>query len=846
MPYRPLLLLSLLLSFLGLTPLPLLAQALPTIEAKTKGLTRQEGYFPIYWDQDSGKVWLEIPHLKEDFLYVVSLPAGLGSNDIGLDRGQLGGQRVVRFEQAGPKVLLIQANLRYRATTTNPAEAQAIRDAFAESVLWGFTAQAQTGERILVDATEFLVRDAHGIIPRLKQAKQGTYKLEASRSAPFPEMLKAFPQNTELEARLTFTSDEPGNYVREAAADATSFSVRVRHSLVKLPPPGFTPRVFDPRAGYFDLSYVDFGVPIGVPKERHFITRHRLIKKNPTAAISDVVKPIVYYLDPGTPEPVRTALLEGARWWADAFLAAGFKDAFRVEMLPAGADPQDVRYNTIQWVSRATRGWSYGSSVTDPRTGEIIKGHVTLGSLRVRQDYLIAEGLLAPYTSPARSAQQDPMLALSLARTRQLSAHEVGHTLGLAHNFAASLNNRASVMDYPSPYVTLGPEGRPSLKDAYAQGIGAWDKIAIRYGYTQFPPEVDEKAGLDSILAEAQRQGLRYITDADSRPQGAANPYGHLWDNGADVVASLQREMAVRQAALARFGPAVIRQGEPLAVLEEVLVPLYLGHRYQVENTAKLLGGLDYSYALRGVNQQATRPVAATTQRKALEELLATVTPAALRLPRSARTLIPPRPPGYPRHRELFDGYTGLTFDAYAPAQTAAGMVFSAIAQPQRAARLVYQTDLDRTLPGLPQVLDRVTARVWQAPIPADAYDASLQRVSQQAWMNALFDLASYRQNAPAVRALVYAHLHSLDDWLAHHPGKDRTTQAHRTLAHEDLDRFLARDYTTAKGDFEPTTPPGAPIGETLASHAEDWLQRRYRREVLLEHLAAQDEVCGY
>ena len=543
---------------------------------------------------------------------------------------------------------------------------------------------------MLVDATDFVVRDAHGVVRRLKATDQGTFQLDEERSAPYPPMLKAFPRNTEMEARLTFTTDEPGRFVQDVAADPYAPTVRVRHSFVQLPEPGFEPRAFHPGAGYYPVTYEDYAVPIGEPLTQRFIARHRLEKRDPSAAVSEPVEPIVYYLDPGTPEPVRGALLDGARWWNEAFEAAGFRDAYRVEVLPDSADPMDVRYNTIQWVHRATRGWSYGASVQDPRTGEIIKGHVTLGSLRVRQDYLLAEGLLSPYGGENAGGfpeGDDPLLAMALARIRQLSAHEVGHTLGLAHNFAASTNDRASVMDYPAPFATLTDSGTVSLEEAYDDRIGAWDEVAIRYGYAQFSEGADVQDSLRQILTDAADRGLYYVTDQDARPAGAAHPLANLWDNGEDVTEALEHELAVRRAALERFGLTSIRSGRPVAQLEDVLVPLYLRHRYQVEATVKAVGGVLYGYAMRGEAQALPEPIPAPAQLAALDGLLQAVTPEALRLPQNLRTLIPPRPPGYDAEREtreLFAGHTGLTFDPYAPAQIAAYVVLKR-ARPARA-----------------------------------------------------------------------------------------------------------------------------------------------------------------
>lgn len=782
---------------------------LPSIDAKTAGLEARGGFVPVWWDADEGKIWLSVP-LDTDLLYSVALAAGLGSNDVGLDRGQLGGERVVRFERVGRRVLLVQPNLRFRADTDNAAERTAVADAFAPSVVWGFDVAAASGERVLIDATDFVVRDAHGVADQLRQTGQGTFALDKSRSAPVPAMLKAFPQNTELEARLTFASSQPGRYVRDVAADPQAVTVRVRHSFVQLPGDGYVPRAFAPASGYFPYSYADYAVPIGEDVVQRVVTRHRLACAAPPDAsgMCDPVEPIVYYLDPGTPEPVRSALLDGARWWAEAFEAAGWRDAYRVEVMPDSLDPLDVRVNVIQWVHRATRGWSYGASVIDPRTGEILKGHVSLGSLRVRQDYLIAEGLLAPYRQPNAAGfapEDDPMLALALARLRQLSAHEVGHTIGLAHNFAGSTQGRTSVMDYPAPLATL-VDGAVDVSDAYGVGMGAWDVQAVRYGYVRD----DAEAG--RVLAENRARGLRYITDADARPTGAASPTGALWDNGAEAVQALRDEMAVRRAALDRFTDDVIREGRPLATMEEVLVPLYLRHRYQVEATAHLVAGLHYAYTDRG--DAPPRPVDGPTQRAAIAALLETVDAYNLVLPSTAIGYIPPRPPGYPAHRELFSRRTGVTFDPIAPAETAAALTFSYLLDPARAARLAYQ---HMRLGGLPDFDELLSTADDVLCIPASGGErVEIDRATCGVWVDALITLAADPEAAPVVRAQTEAYLARLGERLTRldqHGGSDLDAINGRWLAGE-IRRYLDREYEPETRPEALDVPPGSPIGQ--------------------------------
>jgi Met-zincin/Domain of unknown function (DUF5117) len=794
--------------------------ASPQIENRTASMQHMRGFLPLHWDGKKGRLYLEIPHLNVDILYFNSLPYGVGSNDLGLDRGQISEPRIVRFVAVGAKILLIQPNQFFRSSAADPAERLAVRQSFPESVLAGFSVEAQDPDgAVLVDATDFFMRDAHEVLSALTQAKQGSYKLDDKRSAIVFEGTRALPKNTEVEALLTFTSEAPehGSYVADVAPDPHALSVHEHHSFLELPGPGYTPRGFDPRAGYFDLTYRDYAAPLGSPLEQRFIVRHRLVKKDPSCTNACVsLAPIQYFVDRGAPEPIRAALLEGARWWDQAFQAAGWAPGtFRVDILPEGADPMDARYNIIQWVHRFTRGWSYGPSIFDPRTGEIIKGNVTLGSLRSRQDYLIATALLSPYvTGKAMTPEQDPMLAMALARTRQLAAHETGHTLGLAHNFAASSfahtpQESVSVMDYPHPWIVLNGAGTPDLSQAYAANIGVWDKVAIDFGYRQFSSGSDEHAGLEAILAGAAKSGLYFISDEDSRPLGSAHPHAHLWDNGPDAADELTRIMKIRAVALARFGENAIPMGAPLAQLQDTLAPLYLMHRYQAEAATKEIGGLDYRFQLRGDGQMNSAIVDAAEQRKALRAVLGTLSPEALTLPETLLKVLPPRPAGVERTRESLASATGLTFDPIAAAESAADLTLAALLDPQRAARLVEYSARAGANPALGEVIDAVLAVNRPAHRPAGAAQGLYAEVQAAVYLRsveALLRLAAYPKNSNMVRAIVLGKL----DQVKQQSDPNSVVEAYAIYR---IDQFLE---DPAKFQTAPpvTAPPGMPIGE--------------------------------
>ncbi|WDF76474.1 zinc-dependent metalloprotease [Mucilaginibacter sp. KACC 22773] len=786
------------------------AQQTDEIGAKTKGFTKYTGYFNFYWDEKTGKIFLEIDKFDQEFLYVNSMPAGVGSNDLGLDRGQIGGSRIVKFIKSGPKVLLMQPNYSYRAISNNAEERKSVEEAFAQSAIWGTTVVAQDGNRVLVDFTPFLLRDSHKIADRLNDANQGNFGFDDSRSAVYLPNTKSFPDNSEFEATITLAGKGKGYEISSVTPDANAVTVRMHQSFIKLPDDGYKKRNFDPRSGFYDVDYMDYATPIDEPIMKRMLTRHRLEKKDPTAAISEPVKPIIYYVDRGAPELVRNALIEGAGWWNQAFEAAGYKNAFQVKLLPEDADPMDIRYNIIQWIHRSTRGWSYGASIDDPRTGEIIKGQVSLGSLRDRQDFLIAEGLVQPYEDGKPTS--DKMMKMALARLRQLAAHEVGHTLGLQHNFTASVNGRASVMDYPPPVISLNADGTIDLSKAYRTEIGEYDKRAILYGYQDFAKGTNEDEALKGIITETIKQGFLFISDDDARPAGSAHPQAHLWDSGTNAADELNRLMVLRKHVLDNFSEKAIRQDAPMATLEEVLVPMYLIHRFQAEAASKMLGGLYYTFALKNDGQTITKFVPPAEQWKAFNALMGTISPDALALPEKLIEKIPPRPIGYPRTRETFKSHTGLTFDPMAAAESAAAATLSFMLQPERAARLVEYQSRDNAQPGLLPVLNKLVAQTWKAPQPA-GYKGELQRLVNNLALRQILTLAATTSAPESVRGIALLQIDDLKKWMK----TAALTATGSNKANLLFGLSQINEFEKNPDKFQPTPvlnmPDGSPIG---------------------------------
>lgn len=767
---------------------------------KIKLMKAQKGFFDFYIDESTDKIYLEVKKLNEEFLYTYSLAQGVGNNDLGLDRGQLGNEQVVYFEKQGNRLFLIQPNTRYRANTANALEKLSVQQAFAKSVLFGFKIENYADGVYLIDITDFLMQDAHGVLKRLAQAKQGTFSLDKSRSSLALERTKSFPKNTEFEARLTFAGNGTGAEIRSVAPNADFVSVVEHHSFIELPDAKYTPRPFDPRAGTNAIVFQDYASPLHEVIEKKWITRHRLAKKDPTAQVSEAVNPIIYYLDNGTPEPIRSALMEGGRWWNQAFEAIGYKDAFQVKLLPEDADPMDVRYHVIQWVHRSTRGWSYGASIADPRTGEIMKGHVSLGSLRIRQDFLIAQALAnAPFSLDGSA--NEPMRAMALARIRQLAAHEIGHTLGFAHNYAASARANSSVMDYPHPQISLKGD-QIDYTHAYDTKIGDWDKVSVDYAYGDHPTT----QSLNQVIDNAYAKGLRFITDADARNPGGAHIYAHLWDNGKTVVDELTSLLAVRKKAIQQFSAKNIRPNETYSHLEDVFVPLYFLHRYQTEAVSKIIGGFEYNYAVRGGNELIIANAPFGLQKEAMQAIAQTLDARTLAIPKDKLALFPPRAFLEDRTRESFKGKTGITFDALGAVEAAADFTLDFLLHPDRLSRLSQNKAVDPKQFGLGDLLGTLVQETIRKSHPDSYLQASQETINFKVISSLLNVL-----NAPTISPLAAAEIHA-------------SVQGIRTTYHKKIGEPFAEYVVKTIDAFKanpadwkpmqtPVIPDGAPIG---------------------------------
>ncbi len=783
-----------------------------------KDFVRKDGFLTLFADEKGGKVFAVFPPADEDgvslrAIHAAGLTSGLGSNPVGLDRGLFDGGSLIAFRRIGDRIIAEQENWTYRATTENPLEQKAVRESFARSFLWSgeVSATGPNGES-LVDISSFLTLDSLGVVAALKDhPKGGSFSVAADRTFPDAANALAFPDNVEFDAYVTLVSDKPGDEVRATAADGRAITMVQHHSLVRLPDDGYTPRAFDVRSGAIDVPFYDFSAPLAAHIQQSVARRFRLEKQHPNAATSPAKEPIVFYVDAGAPPQIRDALIEGASWWAQAFEAAGFEDAYRVEPLPEGAHPRDIRYNIISWTHRQTRGWSYGGGVSDPRTGEMIKGSVILGSQRVRQDRMIFEGLAGAQNS-GKGGADDPV-EIALSRIRQLAAHEVGHALGFAHNFAASTNDRGSVMDYPAPLVTVGADGALDLSEAYDTDIGEWDKLAATWLYAEFAPDTDEAAALNKILADGYASGLRFVADSEGRSVGTGNPYGSVWDNGGDPVQSLRDVMAVRAVALSNFGEQSIAQGAPMAKLREVIVPIYLYHRYQAVAAAKLVGGYNFTYKTKGDALSKGSVVADEKQRDALAALLETLDPSALVLPDPVLDQMTPQMGAFNGNNggEVFETDTHPMFDLVSAADSAASITIDALLHPARAARLEEQHRRNSSALGFGDVLNAIDAQVFAA---TEVGEQPIANVMQDRFVSDLIELSLSENAAASVRAQSEAKLRAIANRLGPSLFNSANAREHNSWLRDRIETHLDRPaVAVAASSPDAEIPPGSPIG---------------------------------
>ncbi len=789
------------LLFSAMMVTPTLAKTTSFSEA-TAGYELRAGFVDLYVHKQSNKVLASLPKASSDrmmlrAIYTARLTAGLGSNPVGLDRGWGDDGQIIIFKRFGDKVIIEAENTRYRASSANLLEQRAVRESFAPSFIASLTIAAERPDgSVLVDITEFLTRDALGLVQHLKDSKQGSFSIASERTFVDTENVFSFPDNNEIDVFITLSTQDAGREVATTAANGKDATLIQHHSFVRLPKPGFEPRESDPRMGAIESVHYDYSAPLDGTIVKKLAVRYRLQKD----ASGKTINPIIFYIDSGAPEPVRSALLDGARWWTDAFAAAGFPDGYRAELLPADYHPLDVRYNVVQWVHRQTRGWSYGGGVSDPRTGEMIKGHVNLGSLRVRQDLMIFEGLAG--TGKTGSGADDDPAELALDRIRQLAAHEIGHSLGFAHNFAASSYDKGSVMDYPAPDVRV-KDGKLDFSHTYGVGIGPWDKHAATLLYGDSTAK--ER---DALIEKGAAQGLLYVADPQARSIGTGHPKGAVWDNGNDPVKTLYDVMDVRRMALKDFGPSRLKKGQPISDLNNVIVPIYLYHRYQMASAAKSIGGMSFGYDVAGSELNPALIVPANTQREALKAVLTTLNPAELDIPDATLSRLTPALVSYSiadSDRELFKRTASPAFDLVSAADTSASLTFDALLNPQRAARLVEFHRRDEGNLGFEEVLRAINRAVLD--IPTSGRQNEIGRAVQSRYVYRLMDLVAGTATPPVKARAQFALSAMMKDL-------SRQNSDHAEFLVSEIRRFENRPTETSSTVTpEQALPPGSPIG---------------------------------
>lgn len=786
-------------------------------------MERRDGYIPLLWDAAQGKLYFELTQFDKDVLYFTEIAKGSGSGSVGFEWAGSGESGVIRFQHVGPKVLVVLKNTRFRAGNGGPGLDQGVDESFPDSVIASLPVLKTEGEKVIVDATPLVVRDAAGFGSGGggRGGRSGTqpggvtelaagvsWQFDPARSAVYLPRTKAFPKNSEVEVTVTYQAVTGS---ARTTPVARVLSGRLHYSFVE-PPTGYTPREADIRIGVGSVRFADYSRPPAVGTQVEWIRRHRLEKKNPGAALSEPKQPIVYYLDPAIPEPTRSAMKDGFLWWNKAFEAAGFKNALEIRDMPPGMDPMDVRYNQIYWVNRDERGYSTGGGLTDPRTGEILAARVRLESDRVRtlskywQSYMPGTGDSGAQNGPAVTySSPDTEQQLVLLRQALLTAHEVGHSLGFDHNWNSSINDRASVMEYPSPRIKL-VNGKIDLTDAYQKQIGAYDTIMVRYAYTEFPKE-KEAAGLEGIIQDMRKQGLLFTPSTD--------PRWNRYDDLADPADYLRQTIAQRKVLMDGYGPAVLQPGEPYGNLRGIrLWMVYLHHRWAIDTATRYIGGMYHNFAVKGDSIPPTQIVPAAKQRELLGLLLDTLDPAQLAIPErilSSLTVssdVTPRRSGGP-DLENFEMPTGYAFDQLTAAATIAGLVMNQLFEPEKAARLISFADRQQGALTLPELIEAVSKKVWDTPAQGAA--KSLQRQTQRVFVDSLMILGANPNSTPDVKAVVMAEIGALRAKVAERKDPDPVTDAHLRQVERDLGRFLQNPSSAPKRS-SPPPPIMAPI----------------------------------
>ncbi|MFJ1646889.1 zinc-dependent metalloprotease [Streptomyces sp. NPDC088258] len=762
------------------------------------------------------RLLLGIRYFGEPFLLMAALSHGAGSSALGLDRGKAGKVKVAEFRRVGGRVLLVLRN-KHHLATGDPAAVRAGEESFAISVVWSGPVLHERDGAAVVDATGLVLTDFHGVAEDLRTHQQGAYEVDPQTSLPLADEATTGPGGTRLPALLTLKAlpgTAPGAALRGVAPAPHALTVVQQLHLAPLPAPAMAARRYHPASGGYGIGHDDHGAGTrsGVPVR--YQPRFRLEPVDadaPADAPVAVRRPIVFQVDPAVPQPVRDAVVEGGNWWRDAFERAGFHDAYRVEVAPAGLDDHDLGVNSVRWVHRDGRGWSHGQGLTDPRTGEIICGRVRLGSQRVEQITALAEALHAPYGRPDESERLAAVEALVLGRMRQLAAHEIGHALGFMHNFASTHHPSPSVMDYPHPRVTVGRDGRLDSAHAYPEGLGPWDHFLVAHAYGRFPGE-DEETALARLRHTAAEGGLRYVTDEDARGPEAAHADAVVWVAPVpDAFAALDEALAVRRVALDGFSRAVLPPGRQSGELEERAVLLQLYHRSQLSAVARLVGGVRYGYGLAGEESAGTVPVEADTQLRALDRLAELLRAEHLALPANVLEVLTPPAIRYGRTAEYFDTRAGRVFDPFAAVEATVALVTDELLDPARLNRLGWQHAVDPAVPAPAAVVDTLLRAAWRPSGPptggvaAPAGAAAVQETAGWAVLRAV--LAVLGSDAPhaTVRAGIGGRLRLLAEELR--GGGDAERGAAGTIT-----AFLDGQDSGARLGPGPRIPPGAPI----------------------------------